>query len=423
MQHQYLDYKYKPKDDYVAEYYFEPAKGYTFEEAATNIAGESSIDTWTDILTLRPEISKKLKPHIYSIDKKTKTMKIAYPQGLFENGSIPQILSSLAGNIFSVKLVDNLRLQDITFPKAAVNAFKGPQFGIKGVRKLTGVKKRPFVGTIIKPKVGLSTSQHAKVAREAWEGGCDVVKDDENLSDQKFNPFYKRAEQTLKARDKAESETGEKKLYLCNVTAPTTSEMLRRAVKVKECGGEYIMIDIITTGWTALQSLREATQELGLYIHAHRAMHAAITRYPRHGMSMPLIAKLVRLIGVDNLHVGTVIGKMEGDKAEVLSNRKQCVSPHVEECDKWNLLEQDWGKIKPVMPVASGGLQPAQIPELLKIFGNDVIIQMGGGIHAHPMGTRAGAKAARQAVDATLKGVALKDAPGKELAKALEKWG
>jgi ribulose-bisphosphate carboxylase large chain len=277
----------------------------------------------------------------------------------------------------------------------------------------------------VKPKVGLTTEKHVKVAYNAWVGGCDIVKDDENLTNQKFNPFEKRVRLTLKARDRAESETGERKMYMCNITAPTCEEMLRRAEFVKMLGGEYIMIDIIPVGWTALQTLRDANEELELVLHAHRCMHAALTRNPRHGISVIVITKLTRLIGLDQLHVGTVTGKMHGEKAEVLAARDECVLNHVEENYKLNLLEQNWDGIKPIFPVASGGLHPTMVPELINIFGNDIIMQFGGGIHANPMGTRSGAMACRQAIDATLDGVSLKEAAkkNKELKAAIEKWG
>ncbi|MBU4284385.1 MAG: ribulose-bisphosphate carboxylase large subunit, partial [Nanoarchaeota archaeon] len=269
----YIDLEYKPtKKDVICEYYIEPTKGVSFEQAATNMAGESSIDTWTDILTLSPTLAKKLKPHIFFMDRKRNTIKVAYHSDLFEINSVPQFLSSIAGNIFSMKLLNNLRLQDISFQNEVIKQFKGPKFGLQGVRKLLKVKDRPLIGTIVKPKVGLTSEKHAEVAYNAWLGGCDIVKDDENLTNQKFNQFEKRAKLTLKARDKAEKETGERKMYMCNITAPTCQEMLRRAKYVKELGGEYIMIDIIPVGWTALQTLREANEELGLVLHAHRCM-------------------------------------------------------------------------------------------------------------------------------------------------------
>ncbi len=188
---------------------------------------------------------------------------------------MPNILSSVAGNVFGLKALKNLRLLDIQMPKTLISSFKGPAFGIAGVRKLLKVPERPLVGTIIKPKLGLNTKDHAKVAYDAWSGGCDIVKDDENLSSQKFNPFEERLAQTLESRDKAQEETGERKVYMINITAETNL-MIKRAESVLAQGGEYVMVDILTCGWSALQTLRE--QNFKLVIHAHRAGHAAFTK-------------------------------------------------------------------------------------------------------------------------------------------------
>jgi ribulose-bisphosphate carboxylase large chain len=253
----------------------------------------------------------------------------------------------------------------------------------------------------------LVTADHAKVAYDAWYGGCDVVKDDENLSSQKFNPFTERLVQTLEARDKAESETGERKVYMINVTAET-EVMLKRAQEVVDQGGRYAMVDILTVGWAGLQTLRD--QNFKLVLHAHRAGHAAFTKNPLHGIAMKPIAAVARAIGIDQLHVGTVVGKMSETKPEVLENIQAC--------------KGEMGSLKPVLPVASGGLYPQLVPDLLAIFGNDVVLQAGGGVHGHPDGTVAGAKAMRQAVDAVLEGKTLAqyaESHG-ELAVALKHW-
>jgi len=399
MLNEYIDTKYITKDEIICKYYIEPNK-VKIERAANHLAGESSIDTWSDIKTLEPETAKKLKPHVFHIDKKNRIIKVAYSTKLFETNSIPQILSSIAGNIFSMKLIKNLRLLDVSFPKEVVYKFKGPEFGIDKIRKLLKVKNRPLVGTIVKPKVGLTTKKHSEVAYKSWVGGCDLVKDDENLTNQKFNKFTERVRKTLKMRNKAEKETGERKMYIPNITSPTCQEMIKRAEFVKKEGGEYVMIDIIPTGWTALQTLREANKDLKLVIHAHRCMHSVMTKNKKHGITMMVIAKLTRLTGIDQLHIGTVIGKMRGDKKEVMSVRKICISKEIKKDS--NLLDQDWYNIKKVFPVASGGLHAKMIPQLIKMFGKDIILQFGGGIHAHPLGSEYGARECREMIEKTI---------------------
>jgi len=400
----FVDLTYKPKEtDLTCTFYLEP-EGITLKEAAGGVAAESSVGTWTELTTEQPYV-KQLAAHVFNLDGNV--AKIAYPIGLFEPSNMPNILSSVAGNVFGLKALKNLRLLDIQMPNELIKSFKGPAFGIAGIRKLLKVPERPLVGTIIKPKLGLKTKDHAKVAYDAWSGGCDIVKDDENLSSQKFNTFEDRLIQTLESRDKAQNETGENKVYMINITAETNL-MLKRAEEVANQGGEYVMADILTCGWSALQTLRDQNREL--VIHAHRAGHAAFTKNQKHGIAMRAIATVARIIGVDQLHVGTVIGKMSETRAEVLDNIAAC--------------KTEMGGLMPVLPVASGGLYPRLVPVLLETFGTDVVIQAGGGIHGHPDGTVSGAKAMRQSVDAALKGMTLEDyaKTHKELKSSLEKW-
>ncbi|MHA2060743.1 MAG: RuBisCO large subunit C-terminal-like domain-containing protein, partial [Candidatus Sifarchaeia archaeon] len=238
----------------------------------------------------------------------------------------------------------------------------------------------------------------------------DLLKDDENLSSLPFNKFEKRVEYALKMREKVEAEIGERRSYLINITAET-EEMKKRAQFVANLNWEYVMIDIVTTGWAALQTLREVCEDLKLAIHAHRAMHATFTRNPKHGISMFALAKTARLIGVDQIHTGTVVGKLEGPEEEVTKINE--------------FLRKDWYHIKQAFPVSSGGLHPGLLPEILKRFGPNLVIQVGGGVLGHPMGAQAGAKAVRQAIDAYLENKSLEEMAitNSELKAALDKWG
>jgi ribulose-bisphosphate carboxylase large chain len=416
----YIQLKYKPiGNDLVCLFRVEPAAGISMKKACANVALESSVGTWTSVGTEK-NYMKKLAAKVFSIkhiDSKNAFVKIAYPSALFEKGNAPNILSSIAGNIFGMKIVKNLRLEDIQIPKSIVNSFHGPKYGVDGIRKFMKVKDRPFLGTIVKPKLGLNAKDHAKVAYEAWVGGCDFVKDDENLSSQDFNKFEERLTRTLEMADKAKSITGEEKAYFVNVTAETR-EMIKRAELVEQQGGKYVMIDILTEGFGALQTLREA--DFNLAIHGHRAMHAAFTRNKKHGISMMTIADISRLIGIDSLHIGTGIGKLEGSIKEI---EEEIESKKVKELK--DRLSQDWGKIKPTIAVSSGGLQPLHIPFLIKHLGKDLVIQMGGGLHGNKLGTTKGALSARQAIEASIKGIPLKEYAKDhlELKSTLEQWG
>ncbi|MFZ2456481.1 MAG: type III ribulose-bisphosphate carboxylase [Candidatus Altiarchaeia archaeon] len=404
----YIDLNYSPvESDLIVTFFVEPGENMSLAKASEAIAAESSIGTWTDIKTTRPGIMERLGPSVYDMDNKTGIVKISYPGELFEPGNMPQIFSSIAGNIFGMKSVANLRLLDINYSKAIVKSFKGPKYGVAGVRKILKVKDRPLVGTIIKPKLGLGADDHAHVAYDSWVGGCDIVKDDENLTNQRFNPFGERVIKTLKMRDRAECETRDKKIYMPNVTADT-EEMINRAELVKENGGEYVMVDVVTAGFSGLQSLID--EDLDLVIHAHRAMHAAFTRDQKHGITMLAYAKSLRLVGVDQLHIGTAVGKMEGPAKDVIAIKDAMLG------ELYNT--------KSVFPVCSGGLHPGMVADLMGILGKDIIIQMGGGIHGHPQGTVEGARAAREAVEAVIKGITLEEysEDHEALKEALEKW-
>ncbi len=415
-QYAFINQSYKPtSDDLICMFKVTPNE-MSVKEASNDVALESSTGTWTPVSSNKKYVNK-LGAKVFSISGNW--VKIAYPQELFEGNNVANILSSIAGNVFGMKAIKGLRLEDIKFPKKLLKSFPGPRHGIEGYRKILKIKNRPLVGTIVKPKLGLKTKDHAQVAYNSWVGGCDLVKDDENLSSQKFNPFEKRAAKTLEMCDKAAEETGEKKGYLINVTAESL-KMLKRADLVKELGGKFVMHDILTAGFASLQTLRENTK---LGIHAHRAMHGAFTENPNHGLSMMCVADFARMAGVDSLHTGTGIGKMRGGKREVREIDEEIENKNIGKTK--HRLEQNWGELKPVFAVASGGIYPGHIPYLIKNFGKDLIIQAGGGVHGHPNGTKAGATAMRQAVDATMNGESLVhyEKTHKELRDAMNFWG
>ena len=413
---EFVNLKYRPKGkDLICLFRISP-NNMSMEKAANTVALESSVGTWTRVAG--QEYVEKLRAKVFSI--KGNYIKIAYPDALFEKDNVPNILSSIAGNILGMNAVKTIRLEDVSFPKSILRSFSGPKFGIEGIRKMMKVNNRPLLGTIIKPKIGLNTQHHSQSAYESWIGGCDFVKDDENLASQKFNEFEKRISKTLEKADRAESDTGEKKAYLVNVTAET-KEMIKRAQIVENQGGKYVMIDILTAGWAAVQTLREANFKTA--IHAHRAMHAAFDRNPNHGIDMMVIADFARLIGVDTLHIGTGIGKLEGKIKDIKELQEEIEKNNIKATKE--RLEQKWWNIKPTLGVSSGGLHPGHVPFLIKNLGKNIVIQAGGGIHGHPGGTEAGAKAMRQAVNAVMNKVSLKEYAKyhPELRIALQKWG
>jgi ribulose-bisphosphate carboxylase large chain len=418
---EFVDLNHTPgPDELVALYYFEPAEGISKEEAVGRIASESSTGTWTTLFTLPPRM-RDLQAKAFEIEGNY--VKIAYPLALWEEGNAAQLLSGIAGNVFGMKALSNLRLIDATLPAEYLRHFKGPEFGIEGIRDMMKVRGRPLTGAVPKPKVGFTAEEHAQVGYETWIGGFDFVKDDENLTSQSFNRFEDRVRAMTRLRDKAEQETGDVKSALINITADTET-MKKRAKMLADHGWNYAMIDVVVAGTSAVATLRDYCSDLGLAIHAHRAMHAAFDRDEKHGITMQFLAKIMRLVGVAQIHTGTAVGKLVGTRAEATLLADVLREKHTKAV-KHAALDQDWGNIKSAFPVSSGGLHPGLVPDVLDIYGTELVLLVSGGIHGHPKGTRAGAMAAMQAIEAWKDGETLDERAKKasELEEALKKWG
>ncbi|MDD1656708.1 MAG: RuBisCO large subunit C-terminal-like domain-containing protein [Methanomicrobiales archaeon] len=395
--------------DVIATYAFVPERGTAPEEAARWIAEEETTGTWTGIST-RVEYVRRLDGEVLEVTPRGNgyVTRIRYPAEIFEPGNVSQYLSVVAGNLFGLKKLESVRLLDAEFPESLI-PFHGPRFGIRGIRGLIGTLDRPHVGTIIKPKVGLSPKDTAAVASQAALGGVDLIKDDETLTDQAFCPLRERVSLVMEALEEVKEETGRQVLYAVNITT-RADRIVARAEEAVNLGATMVMIDVITAGFTALQALAESPK-IRVPIHVHRTMHAAMTRSPVHGIAMRLFARLVRWLGGDQLHTGTVSGKMSHDRDEVTGDNRILTGPCL--------------GLKRVFPVASGGLQPGNVHRELEVLGNDIVLQAGGGIHGHPDGTAAGARAMRQAVDAWMEGISLEEYAREhhELERALKKWG
>lgn len=406
-----------------------PAKGFSIEDAAGAVASESSIGTWTTLYAWYDhDRVLKLMGKAFSFKdagEGSYYVRVAYPVELFEEANMPAFLASVAGNIFGMKRVEGLRIEDIYLPEAFYRSFKGPYRGISGVRDVLKVYERPIVGTVPKPKVGYSPEEEEKLAYELLIGGMDYIKDDENLASPKYCTFEKRANAVMKAIDKAEKETGEKKTWLANVTADVR-EMQKRMKLLYDVGNPHVMVDVVVVGWSSLTYVRDLAEEYKLAIHAHRAMHAAFTRNSKHGISMYVLAKLLRFIGVDQLHIGTPgVGKLEAKAMDVVRMANMLRAENFVPDDNNIYMQQSFKGIKPVFPVSSGGLHPGTLPEVIRRLGKDIVLQVGGGTIGHPDGPFAGARAVRQSIEASIKGIPLDEyaKENKELRRALEKWG
>ncbi|MCF8566503.1 form I ribulose bisphosphate carboxylase large subunit [Alicyclobacillus tolerans] len=398
---------YEPKDtDIICAFRFVPQEGVDPIEAAAAVAGESSTATWTVVWTDRLTAYENYQAKAFRVDPVPGTDQyiayIAYDIDLFEEGSIANLTSSIIGNVFGFKALKSLRLEDMRIPLHYVKTFQGPAHGIVTEREHLNKYGRPLLGATTKPKLGLSARNYGRVVYEALRGGLDFVKDDENINSQPFMRWRDRYLYAMEAVNKASAATGEVKGHYLNVTAGTMEEMYERAEFAKELGSVIVMIDL-TIGYTAIQSMAKWARKNSVILHLHRAGHSTYTRQKTHGVSFRVISKWMRLAGVDHIHAGTVIGKLEGDPAttkgyyQTLRGMKYDADPSI-----GLFFEQDWGSMPAVMPVASGGIHAGQMHQLLDLLGEDVILQFGGGTIGHPMGIAEGATANRVAVEAMI---------------------
>ncbi|MHB8145666.1 MAG: form I ribulose bisphosphate carboxylase large subunit [Vulcanimicrobiaceae bacterium] len=404
----YYEPDYEPKaTDVLCAFRLVPQEGVDPIEASAAVAGESSTATWTVVWTDRLTTYEHYQAKCYRVDAIPGTDQyiayIAYDIDLFEENSIANLTSSIIGNVFGFKALKSLRLEDMRIPDVYVKTFQGPAHGIVTEREILNKYGRPLLGATTKPKLGLSARNYGRVVYEALRGGLDFVKDDENINSQPFMRWRDRFLYCQEAVERAQAETGEIKGHYMNVTAGDMESMYERADFAKEVGSPIVMIDL-TIGYTAIQSMAKWARKNSVILHLHRAGHSTYTRQKTHGVNFRVICKWVRLMGVDHIHAGTVVGKLEGDPNNVAGYYDTLRLDRIER----NLLhgiyfDQDWLSMPGVMPVASGGIHAGQMPQLLHLLGEDVVLQFGGGTIGHPDGIAAGATANRVAVEAMIK--------------------
>jgi ribulose-bisphosphate carboxylase large chain len=403
---------YEPSEtDLICCFRITPQKGVDPIEAAAAVAGESSTATWTVVWTDRLTACEKYRAKAYRVDPVPGTGDgsdreaqyfafIAYDLDLFEPGSIANITASIIGNVFGFKPLKALRLEDMRVPVALMKTFPGPPTGVVVERERLDKFGRPLLGATVKPKLGLSGRNYGRVVYEALKGGLDFTKDDENINSQPFMHWRDRFLYCMEAVNRAMAMSGEIKGTYLNVTAATMDDMIERAEFARDLGSVIVMIDLVI-GYTAIQSMAKWARDNDMILHLHRAGHSTYTRQKNHGVAFRVIAKWMRMAGVDHIHAGTVVGKLEGDPNAIRGIYDTCRAtwqPQVLEHGVF--FEQDWASIRKMMPVASGGIHAGQMHQLLHYLGEDVVLQFGGGTIGHPMGIEAGATANRVALEA-----------------------
>jgi ribulose-bisphosphate carboxylase large chain len=405
----YWDADYEPKEtDVIAVFRISPQDGVDPVEAAAAVAGESSTATWTVVWTDRLTACEAYRAKAYRVEPVPGSpgqyfSYIAYDLDLFEEGSIANLTASIIGNVFGFKPLKALRLEDMRIPVAYLKTFQGPATGIVVERERLDKFGRPLLGATTKPKLGLSSKNYGRVVYEALKGGLDFVKDDENINSQPFMHWRDRFLYCMEAVYKASAATGEVKGHYLNVTAATMEDMYERAEFAKELGSCIVMIDLVI-GYTAIQSMAKWARRNDMILHLHRAGHSTYTRQKTHGISFRVIAKWMRMAGVDHIHAGTVVGKLEGDPSVVRGIYDTCRNSFTSRnLEHGVFFDQDWAGLRKLLPVASGGIHAGQMHQLLTYLGEDVVLQFGGGTIGHPQGIQAGATANRVALETMIK--------------------
>ena len=325
--------------------------------------------------------------------------------------SLPNLLSTVAGNLFELKPFSGLKLLDVTLSPSFLRRYQGPQFGVAGTRRFTGAASGPLIGTIIKPSVGLTPEATAATVQALVEGGIDFIKDDELQADGPHCPFSDRLGAIMRAINRDAEKTGRKPMYAFNITGEI-DDMLRHHDEVVAAGGTCVMVSMNSIGLPALVALRRHSQ---LAIHGHRNGWGIYDRSPAIGMSYIAYQKFWRMAGVDHMHVNGLDNKFCESNESVIASAKECLkpmfAPPLPGCE--------------IMPVFSSGQTARQAPDTWRALGaTDLIFACGGGIIGHPKGIAAGVRSLRHAWDAAVRGIPLPEFANShpELGEALRKF-
>lgn len=405
---------------YYIETPFEPAA------AAAVLAGEQSSGTFVAVPGETAELKARFAARVESVEQLETVDQPAIPGATSPSGkyhramvkvswsvenfgyNLPVLISTLQGNLYEIKQFTGLKLMEIDLPESYSQYFSGPAFGIEGCRKLTGVKGRPLIGTIIKPSIGLSPEQTAAMVKTLAEAGIDFVKDDELLGESANSNFNDRVDAIMQVINEHADKTGKKVMYAFNISGDM-DVMMQRYEKILNSGGTCAMISLNSVGIAATKKICEQKQ---LAIHGHRNGWGMLTRHPLLGIDFKAYQKLWRLAGVDQLHVNGIANKFWETDDSVVSSIGACLTP---------LFQQ-----LTVLPVISSGQWGGQAFETWRrTKTTDLLYMAGGGIMAHPMGAAAGVKALQQAWQAAVDGLDITQAAAAfpEFAKSVEKFG
>ena len=402
----YWDANYAVKaTDLLALFRITPQPGVDPVEAAAAVAGESSTATWTVVWTDLLTACDIYRAKAFRVDPVPSAPDqffayVAYEGDLFEEGSLANMTASIIGNVFGFKAVKALRLEDMRIPHSYLKTFQGPASGVVVERERLDKFGRPLLGATVKPKLGLSGKNYGRVVFEGLKGGLDFLKDDENINSQPFMRWRERFLYCIEGINRAAAATGEVKGSYLNMTAGNNDEMITRGEFAKELGSVIVMIDLVI-GYTAIQTAAIWARANHMILHLHRAGNSTYARQKNHGINFRVICKWMRMAGVDHIHAGTVVGKLEGDPLMIQGFYDTLLKSKLAiDLPKGIFFDMDWASLRKCLPVASGGIHCGQMHQLLNYLGDDVVLQFGGGTIGHPDGIQAGATANRVALEA-----------------------
>ena len=389
-------------EDYIIGTYQVRMETKNIERLAMAVADEQTTGTWIRVGHDSLDKTKNFGAKVvaiyevpdYGADKiedmpPLYIVQLAFPMRNM-GSSLPMMLSTVFGNIAASGM---LKWIDVAFPKKYVAQFKGPKFGVEGVRDILGVHDRPLLNAMIKPNIGWTPDEGAEIFYQAASGGVDIIKDDELLpANEPFCPLEERVRKNMAMEKRAYEETGEHTLYAVNIT-DDPGKVRDNAMRALDNGANCLMLNAYTAGLGTLKSLTE-DPDINVPVLAHSDFVGAYSASTYTGVSAPLVmGKITRLCGGDFQIGGHPWGKFP--------------VPYSMFMRTFRFFTQPWWNIKPMFYLFSGGTTQLSVAEAVKNCGIDVVVAAGGAVHGHPDGSNAGAKSMRQAIDAAVKGIPL----------------
>ncbi|MFC2159680.1 RuBisCO large subunit C-terminal-like domain-containing protein [Actinomycetota bacterium] len=382
-------------DYIIASYFFRSTKDSDVYEKAKSFAIGQTLGTWLPVPGITDDMRKKYGGRITAIydvppaelagdvpEETAHIIQIAFPDENF-SPQFPMLFTTLLGNDVSTSA--QVKLIDLKFSKKFLSHFKGPRYGIDGIYEYFGIEKRPIVLNMIKPCLGYTPDEGAKIFKEIASGGIDLIKDDELFADTSYSRIVERVKSYTKAARQVEEETGHLTRYCVNITN-RQDKMIEHAHRAVEAGAGALLVNFVATGPGALQALSE-DPAINVPLVAHYASVGAMSESPNTGISTHLmLGKFARIAGADVCMFSSPYSTYPFLK------RRYFQIADAQRLPLYDML--------PTMPLIGGGITPNSARKITEDLGREIMLAVGGAILGHPMGPAQGAKAMMQTVKA-----------------------